>query len=224
MDQQPLLRTEHPDEYEVIVVGGSFAGLSAALQLARARRQVLVVDAGKPRNRFAKASHGFLGQDGRAPGEILETARQQLRAYPTVTFRFVEATHAEGQLDDFRVQFGSEGGARGRRLVLATGVTDHLPDLPGLRELWGTGVAQCPYCHGYELSGKPLAVLKTGKGSVHQALLLRDWSEHVTLLTHGSTTLTAGECEQLRADGIRIEEAPLARLLGAEGELKAVAF
>ncbi|HEV8456427.1 MAG TPA: NAD(P)/FAD-dependent oxidoreductase, partial [Gemmatimonadales bacterium] len=161
---------EPPAEYEVIVVGGSFAGLSAAMQLARARRRVLIIDTGKPRNRFAKTSHGFFGQDGRAPKEILETARRQLLAYPTVKFLRAEAIHAVGEKDRFLVRFGDNGEARARRLVLATGVTDHLPEVPGMKELWGTGVAHCPYCHGYEVSGRKLAVFSVGKASVHQAL------------------------------------------------------
>src|SRR5688572_5011463 len=123
-------------EYEAIVVGGSFAGLSAAMQLALARRQILVVDAGRPRNRFARSAHGFLGQDGRTPREILDTARQQVGAYPTVHFSTDAALRAREGNGSFYIGFADGREAEGRRIVLATGVTDHLPDIPGVRELW----------------------------------------------------------------------------------------
>jgi thioredoxin reductase len=211
-----------PAEVDVAVVGGSFAGLSAAMQLGRARRRVLLVDAGQPRNRFARASHGFLGQDGRPPQDILKDARHQVLAYPTVHFHQGVATRAAREEDRFRLRLASGQEVRARRLVLATGVTDHLPDVPGMRELWGTGVNHCPYCHGYEVSGRPLAVFSTGPGSIHQALLLRDWSEEVTLLTNKTHTLTEEERDRLQARGVRIEEAPVARLIGDGEELAAV--
>lgn len=216
-------------DYEAIVIGGSFAGLSAAMQLARARRKILVLDAGKPRNRFARASHGFLGQDGRAPGEIMETARKQLLAYPTVDFHTAEATDAAMQDGAFVVTFGGGGKARAGRLVLATGMTDHLPDVPGMQELWGEGVNSCPYCHGYEVAGRKLAVFGVGEMSVHYAALIRDWSDDVTLLTNGGGWLTAEHRASLGVRGVQIEEAPLARLIpnGREPhprELEAVEF
>src|SRR5688572_15196043 len=167
--------------HDVIVVGGSFAGLSAAMQLGRARRRVLVVDAGRPRNRFAHSSHGFLGQDGRSPAEILETFRQQVLAYPTVELRQDEASDARDAGDGgFVVELGSGGSVRARRLVLATGVVDELPAVPGLAERWGVTVLHCPYCHGYEVADTRLGVLATGEGSMHHALLLPDWSADVT--------------------------------------------
>src|SRR5688572_26772452 len=126
------------DIYDAIIVGGSWAGLSAAMQLARARRRVLVLDAGRPRNRFAHAAHGFLGQDGRTPAAIMETARAQVLAYPTAELRQDEATQAAaGQAGAFEIALASGSSVHARRLVLATGVVDELPDLPGLRERWG---------------------------------------------------------------------------------------
>ncbi len=216
-------------EYEAIVIGGSFAGLSAAMQLARARRKILVLDAGKPRNRFARASHGFLGQDGRAPKEIMETARKQLLAYPTVAFHAAEATDAAMQDSAFAVAFGDGGEARAKRLVLATGMTDHLPDVPGMQELWGEGVNSCPYCHGYEVAGRKLAVFGVGEMSVHYAALIREWSDDVTLLTNGGEWLTAEGRAFLGARGVQIEEVPLVRLIPNANEahqkgLEAVEF
>lgn len=221
-------------EYEVIIVGGSFAGLSAAMQLARARRKILVLDNGKPRNRYARASHGFLGQDGRAPEEILSIARQQLMAYPTVHFHSGTATGAVRKDGAFAVTFRDgitegENITHARRLVLATGLRDHLPDVPGMMALWGEGVNQCPYCHGYEVADRRIAVFGTGDWAVHLLGLLRDWSDQVTLLTHGGDWLTPEHRAALTAQSIEIEEAPVARLVPSaekwkERELAAVEF
>jgi thioredoxin reductase len=206
------------DSYDVVVVGGSWAGLSAAMQLARARRRVLVVDAGRPRNRFARTSHGFLGQDGRTPAAVLETAREQLLAYPTAEFRRDEATAAAPPAaprdGTFEVALASGATARARRLVLATGIVDELPDLPGLRERWGTSVLHCPYCHGYEVAGGRLGVLAVGEPSVHQALLLPDWSADVTLFTNGSFEPTPAQCDALAARGVRVESRLVTEVVG----------
>ena len=213
-------------DYDIVVIGGSFAGLSAAMQIARARRKVLVLDGGQPRNRFAPASHGFLGQDGRAPREIMAIARTQLLAYPTVDFQALEATSAAAQDGAFVVSFPQGGGVRARRLILATGMTDHLPEVPGMQELWGEGVNQCPYCHGYEVADRRIAVFGVGPASVHHAAMVREWSSSVTLLTHGGDWLTAEARADLDARGIGVDEVPVARLIphGAGRELEAVEF
>ena len=206
---------EHP--YDAVVVGGSFAGLSAAMQLGRARRRVLVVDAGSPRNRFAHASHGFLGQDGRAPAAILETARAQLLAYPTVRLREDAVTHAAAGGDAFELALasgGGDGGLRARRLVLAFGIVDELPALPGLRERWGVSVLHCPYCHGYEVRDGRLGVLAVAEHSIHQARLLRDWSADVTLFTNDVLAPTADQLDVLRARGVRVDARPVVALEG----------
>src|SRR5215212_7100600 len=139
--------------HDAIVVGGSYAGIAAALQLVRARRKVLVIDGGARRNRFASSSHGFLGQDGRDPGEIAATAREQLLAYPTVTWIEGAATRAHAAGTAFAVTLGDGATHEARRLILASGVTDELPDIPGVAERWGRSIFHCPYCHGYELGG-----------------------------------------------------------------------
>ena len=203
---------------DVIIAGGSFAGLSAAMQLARARRRVLVVDTGLPRNRFAVASHGFLGQDGQAPEAILETARAQLLAYPTAELRWEEAEVAALRDDGtFEVALASGTSERARRLVLATGVVDELPEVPGLRERWGRSVLHCPYCHGYEVAGRRLGMLGAGEASMHLALLLPDWSGDVTLFTNGTFEPTAEHRARLAARGVRVEPRAVAEIVG-EGE------
>jgi thioredoxin reductase len=218
--------TETTDTYDVLVVGGSWAGLSAAMQLARARRRVLVVDAGQPRNRFARTSHGFLGQDGRTPAAILETARAQVLAYPTAELRRDEATRAaprpEPDGGGFEVALASGRTARARRLVLATGVVDELPDVSGLRERWGRSVLHCPYCHGFEVAGGRLGVLAVGESSVHQALLLPDWSADVTLFTYGTFEPTIAQRDALSARGVRVEPRPVAGLVGDGAALAGV--
>ena len=206
------------DTLDVIVAGGSFAGLSAAMQLARARRRVLVVDTGLPRNRFAVASHGFLGQDGQSPEAILETARAQLLAYPTAELRWEEAEVAALRDDGtFEVALASGTSERARRLVLATGVVDEPPEVPGLRERWGRSVLHCPYCHGYEVAGRRLGALAVGEASMHQVLLLPDWSGDVTLFTNGTFEPTAEQRARLTARGVRVEPRAVAAIVG-EGE------
>ncbi len=193
------------DSHDVIVIGGAFAGIAAALQLARARRRVLVVDDGNPRNRFATAAHGFLGQDGRPPHEILAEARAQIERYPTVTFLRDRATHATAHGDhSFDVELSSGAIAHARRLILATGVVDELQDIPGLAERWGRTVLHCPYCHGYEVADGRLGVLTRGDASLHLASMLLDWSSEVTLFTNGPFPAGAGERQALEKRGIRV--------------------
>lgn len=211
------------ETYDVIVVGGSFAGLAAAMQLGRARRRVLLVDAGKPRNRFAHASHGFLGQDGRSPAEILDVFRSQVLAYPTVRFLAGEVSDAQNAGEDgFDVSLASGERPRAQRLVLATGIIDDLPPVPGVRERWGVTVLHCPYCHGYEVGDQRLGVLATGEMSLHQAVLLRDWSAEVTLFTNQVLDLEADQRAALEARGIRVEEEAVEELAGTAPELEGV--
>ena len=208
--------------YDAVIVGGSFAGLSAAMQLARARRRVLILDTGLPRNRFAHASHGFLGQDGRKPAEILETGRAQVLAYPTAELRQDAAVRASGGNGAFEVRLASGVLVGARRLVLATGVVDELPDLPGLRERWGQTVLHCPYCHGYEVADRRLGVLAAGEANLHQALLLPDWSGDVTLFTNGTFEPDAGQLEALATRGARVEPRRVVELLGKGTDLEGV--
>ncbi|HEX2190624.1 MAG TPA: NAD(P)/FAD-dependent oxidoreductase [Longimicrobiaceae bacterium] len=207
--------------YDAIVVGGSFAGLSAAMQLARARRRVLVVDSGLPRNRFAEASHGFFGQDGRAPYELLRDAAGQVAAYPTVAFVRGEATDAGRVEGGFTVALDDGREERAARLVLATGVRDELPPIPGLRERWGRTVLHCPYCHGYEVAGRALGVLASHPHSLHQAALIPDWGP-TTLFTQGLHEPDAEQAALLAGRGVRVERTPVVELLGAAPGLEAV--
>ncbi len=203
--------------YEAIVVGGSYAGLSAALQLARARRRVLVIDGGERRNRFAATSHGFLGQDGRAPGEIVAEARDQLLRYPNVAWRSGLALSARQAGEGFAIETG-DGAVQGDRVVLAVGVTDALPDVPGLTERWGRSVFHCPYCHGYELDQGRIGVLAGSELSMHHALMLPDWGP-TTFFLNGAFEPDSAQLSELERRGVVVERTPVARVTGERADM-----
>lgn len=204
----------HPStEFDTIVIGGSYAGLSAAMQLARARRRVLVIDAGQRRNRYARHSHGFLGHDGREAAAIAADGRAQVMKYPTV--RWLEGTAAQAtRLESgFRVTLQDGGAYNAQRLVLATGVVDELPPVTGLAERWGSSVFHCPYCHGYELMEGAIGVLATGPLSMHHALMLPDWGQ-VTLLLNGAFEPDEAQLASLQKRGVAIERTPVKAITG----------
>lgn len=199
--------------HDVIIIGGSYAGLSAALPLARARRTILVVDAGVRRNRFAAFSHGFLTQDGVPPDQVAHTAQAQLMAYDTVDWSATPVAQVSGQADAFAVGLQDGTQHTARRLVLATGVSDTLPELPGLAERWGRQVFHCPYCHGYELQQGPVGVLATSAMSSHQALMLPDWGP-TTFFLNDIAEPDTGTLAQLQARSVTIVRGKVERLEG----------
>lgn len=199
--------------YDVIVVGGSYAGMAAALQLVRARRSVLVIDAGKRRNRAASHSHGFLSQDGADPAVIASTARRQLEAYSTLSWVDDLVVKASGSRDVFNVETSTGEAYGARRLLLATGVSDTVPDIKGLAERWGTSVFHCPYCHGYELDQGQIGVIAANPLSVHQAQLLPEWGS-VTFLTNGVVELDEPTLQDLAKRGVTVEAARIDRIEG----------
>lgn len=206
--------------YDVIIVGGSYAGLSAGLQLGRARRSVLVLDAGQRRNRFASTSHGFLGQDGQAPEAIAAKGRAELLAYGTVTWREAAVTEIRAIAGGFSVHAGSDE-HQSKRVILATGIADELPAVPGLMERWGRTVFHCPYCHGYELGMGRLGVLASSPLSMHQAVLVSEWASpgQMTFFLNGVFEPDAEQLADLAARGIPVERALVA---GVEGDAPAV--
>lgn len=210
-------------QHDAIIVGGSFAGLAAATYIARGRRSVAVIDAGAPRNRFAAHSHGFLAQDGSDPAAILSAARGQLEAYPNVTFVETRARDAHPIDGGFAVAVDGGGTLEAARLVLAFGLTDLLPDVPGLRERWGRSVLHCPYCHGYEFAGQRLGVLDTAPHSTHQAMLIAEWGP-TTLFLDGKNMPDAATQAELARRGVRIEPAPVRSLEGEPGILSHLAL
>lgn len=206
-----------PITTEVLVAGGSFAGISAAMQLARARRQVTVIDAGQPRNRFAEHAHGFFGHDGAAPAEMLDRARQQLTRYDTVRFVGGAVTSARRDGRGFEIGLADGERLRAERLVVATGVVDTLPDLPGVERHWGRKVLHCPYCHGYEIPGRRIGVLARSAMAVHQAMLVADWGD-VTLFLDEAVEPDQAALDQLARRGVTIDRRRLAELAGGDGD------
>ncbi|WP_305728683.1 methyltransferase domain-containing protein [Nonomuraea pusilla] len=205
-------RTTMVDEaYDVVVAGGGAAGLSGALALARARRSVLVVDAGQPRNAPAGHAHNYLGREGTPPGELLASGREELARYggQVVTGR-VEAVAKDGE--GFLVTLDGGGSVRARRLLWATGLADELPDVPGLAQRWGKDVLHCPYCHGWEVRDRRIGVLATGPLSGHQVELWRQWSRDVHLLLHRTPALDDERAERLAALGVTVVEGEVAGL------------
>lgn len=207
-------------EYDTVVIGGSYAGLAAALQLARARRTVLVLDAGVRRNRFAGHSHGFLGQDGQPPELIQSKGKSEVLHYPSVTWWDGLATSAVKLSDGFAVRTASEE-FHAKRLILATGVTDELPPVPGLAEGWGKRVFFCPYCDGYEFQLGRLGVLATGPQSAHFALLVSEWGAPgaTTLLLNGGPEPDPAVRPSLAARGISLEPDLLDHVDGGQASL-----
>jgi len=170
---------------DVIIIGGSFAGLAAALQLGRARRKVTVLDTGLPRNRFADHSHGLLGHDHKPPLDILAEARQQLARYPTVRLVNARAESVSGAIDDFSVLTGDGVTLKARRLILSYGVTDQMPEVPGFAEGWGTSIVPCPYCDGFEVAGRHWGLIWSGPPSHNYVRLYHDWTDTLTVFAHG---------------------------------------
>lgn len=205
-------------EQDVIIIGGSFAGMAAALQLLRARRSVLVIDSAQRRNRVATRSHGVLGQDGADPAQVVRIARSQLEAYPTLSWVNGKAVSIEGQRDSFTVTTDAGQVHSARRILFATGVTDHLPQVEGLAERWGRTIFHCPYCDGYELDQGRIGVIGSGSRSLHQAELLTEWGQ-VTFLPNGALVLDSEEQRGLEERGVKIEGTPIARI-EAEADLR----
>ncbi|MET9339376.1 NAD(P)/FAD-dependent oxidoreductase [Nonomuraea sp. NPDC003804] len=213
-------------EYDVIVIGAGAAGLNAALVLSRARRRVAVVDAGEPRNAPAAHMQGFLSRDGMSPAALLAVGRDEVTGYGA---RWVEGRVDQvNQLDQvdqvepgFAVQLAGGATLTARRVLVATGLRDELPDIPGVRERWGKDLLHCPYCHGYEVRDEPIGVLGTNPGALHHALLLRQWSGDVVLFSH-TLELTDEDRVRLAARGVPVVEGVIKRLVVDGDRLRGV--
>jgi thioredoxin reductase len=209
---------------DVVIIGGGPAGLSAALMLGRCRRKVLVCDNGHPRNEASHAMHGFISRDGMPPAEFLEVARQELKTYDTVEFRHVTVTSAECQEGAFVTTLATGEQLRSRKLLIATGVRDNVPDIEGIKELYGRSVFHCPYCDGWEIRDTPIAIYGQGERGYGLALELTAWSRDLVLCTDGPCEIEAGKVERLRRNGITIREQRIARLEGDAGILQRIVF
>ncbi|GGK99666.1 putative FAD-dependent pyridine nucleotide-disulphide oxidoreductase [Planomonospora parontospora subsp. parontospora] len=190
--------------YEVVVVGGGAAGLSGALTLARARRSVLVIDSGSPRNAPAEGVHTYLGREGLPPAELLATGRREVTGYGGEIAEGTAVTAERLADGGFRVVLDDGSSVVADRLLVTTGLVDELPDVPGLAERWGREVLHCPYCHGWEVRDQAIGILAVGPLAVHQALMWRQWSREVTLFQHTAPAFTAEEYEQLAARDVTV--------------------
>jgi thioredoxin reductase len=206
------------DSYDVVVVGGGPAGLNGALILARARRAVLVIDAGEPRNAPAEGVHGFLSREGVPPAELTRIGRDEVRLYGGEVIDG-RVTSAATDGDGFTVTLEDGRTVRSRRLLVTTGLVDELPAVPGVRERWGKDVVHCPYCHGWEVRDRAIGVLATGPFSVHQTLLFRQWSPDITLLLHTQPPPDDTEMEKLEALDIRVVAGEVVALEAAGARL-----
>ncbi|MBA3824405.1 MAG: NAD(P)/FAD-dependent oxidoreductase [Ktedonobacterales bacterium] len=210
--------------FDVIIVGGGAAGLSAALVLGRARREVLLCGEGAPRNVPSPHAHSFFSRDGMAPLALLQIGREQLAPYRSVTYRPQAVVAAVRDAAGFTVVLGDGTREAARRLLLATGVVDELPAIPGLAERWGISVLHCPYCHGWEVRDQPLAVLGNDALAVEQALLISQWSRDLVLCTNGPATFTEDDQHRLRRRGITIHEGHITQVDGVNGTLAHIQF
>jgi thioredoxin reductase len=224
------ISADGPDDgatWDVVVVGGGAAGLSAALVLGRARRRLAVVDAGRPRNAPAAHMQGFLGSDGLPPAELLARGRDEVAGYGghliTGTVAGITRADPSGASDPpLQVSLGDGVVLSARRVLVTTGLRDDLPDIPGVRERWGRDVLHCPYCHGYEVRDQPLGVLGGTPDAIAHAHLIRQWSDDVVFFTHGDP-VTAEQREELIARAIGIVDAPIASLVVEDDRLAGVA-
>ncbi|MFD2648287.1 NAD(P)/FAD-dependent oxidoreductase [Devosia albogilva] len=206
---------------DVIIVGGSFAGLAAAMQLGRARRKVTLLDTGLNRNRYASHAHNVLGFDGVPPGDVLSQAREQVAAYPTVKLVQGRAETVSGEPDDFTIKTAEGESFTGRRLILSYGIVDEFPDIPGFAESWGKTVIHCPFCHGYEVAGRRWGLLFSSLLSLHATSLYADWTDDITLILDGND-IPDEERSKLEKRGVKIHDGKLAAIQQAGGGISGV--
>ncbi|HOY20401.1 MAG TPA: NAD(P)/FAD-dependent oxidoreductase [Haliscomenobacter sp.] len=209
---------------DVVIIGGSYAGLAAAMALGRSLRKVLILDAGEPCNRQTPHSHNFLTQDGQVPAHIGAIARAEVLQYPTVRLRKIWVNAVQAIEGGFQVTGAGAEVFQGKKLLLTTGVKDQMPDLPGFAECWGISVLHCPYCHGYEVKKQALGVLANGETAFEMARLIDHWSSGLTLFTNGPLRMEKAQVEKLEAKSIRIVETPIRALEHKAGYLQNIHF
>lgn len=210
--------------FDVIIIGGSYSGLSAAMALGRALRKVLVIDAGNPCNKQTPHSHNFLTNDGKTPKEITNLAKQQLQQYPTVRLLDGFASKGTQTAEGFTIQTESGELFSSRKLIVATGIKDRMPAIPGFAESWGISVLHCPYCHGYEVRNQPTGILADGETGIELSSLIANWTKDLTLYTNGPSALTDEQKAKLEKNQIDIVETEINRLDHAHGYINNIVF
>lgn len=206
--------------FEVIIIGGSYAGLSAALALGRSLRNVLVIDAGKPCNRQTPHSHNFITHDGRRPAEISGQAKDQVLQYPTVSFLNDLVVSATRESNEFHIRTEKGKSFVAKKILLATGISDLMPDIKGFKECWGISVLHCPYCHGYEVRNTKIGILGNGEQGLELVKLIQNWSKDLVLFTNGPSSLSPAHMEITNKLKVTIVESPIAELEHTHGQLK----
>ena len=211
-------------EFEVVIIGGSYAGLSAAMALGRALRKVLIIDSGLPCNRQAPHSHNFITQDGEKPGIIAEKAKEQVLKYETVKFLMDLAVNGKKTGNGFEIATQSGKVFSAKKLVFATGVKDIMPNVKGFSECWGASVIHCPYCHGYEVKNQNTGILANGSDAFHYAQLVRNWTKDLTLFTNGKSELTQEQTAKIKKHNIPIIQKEIKALKHQDGAVQAIVF
>ena len=210
--------------FDVIIVGGSYSGLSAALALGRALKSVLIIDDNQPCNKQTPISHNFITQDGKTPGDITGEARSQVMQYPTVTFYEGLAINGIRLENGFEIQTQTGAAFRSKKLIFATGLNDLLPDIEGYAACWGISVLHCPYCHGYEVRQEKTGILDLSGHSYELSGLISNWTDDLTLYSNGPAKLTVAQLEKLASHGIAIIQKPIAQLEHINGHLQNLVF
>ncbi|WP_143306039.1 NAD(P)/FAD-dependent oxidoreductase [Chitinophaga vietnamensis] len=208
--------------YDALIIGGSYAGLSAAMALGRSHRQVLVLDSGLPCNRQTPHSHNFITQDGNTPAAIAAIAREQVAAYPSVSFHTGKAISGRNEQGLFYITTEAGETFAGKKVLFATGLTDELPDIPGFAECWGISVIHCPYCHGYEYTNVPTGILMNGDMAWHIVQLLYNLTKELTIFTNGPVTLSETQVSQLAKYRIAVNDTPVTSITHEAGQLHAI--
>jgi thioredoxin reductase len=210
--------------FEVIIIGGSYAGLSAAMVLGRSIRKVLIIDSGNPCNKQTPYSHNFITHDGETPAAITHKAKEQVMAYPTISFMDGKVIHAEKRNELFDIETEKGQHFLAERLLFATGVSDQMPDIKGFAECWGISILHCPYCHGYEVRNAATAILGNGDLAWHLGMLLTNWTKDITLLTNGAAAFSATHLAALDEQNINIIEKDVSDIIHENGQIKQVYF
>lgn len=212
------------ERFDTIIIGGSYSGLSAAMALGRALRKVLIIDGGKPANRFTPHAHNFITHDGRSPNEIATLARQQVDQYPTVKQINGFVVSTEKVVNEFIVGLNSGANYSATKLIFSTGIIDVMPNIPGFGDCWGKSVLHCPYCHGYEVRNVKTGILGNGDYAFEFGSLISNWTQDLTIFTTGAATLTTEQKEKLSSHNISIVEDKIQALKHEQGYLKSIVF
>ncbi|MDF9800867.1 thioredoxin reductase [Catalinimonas alkaloidigena] len=211
-------------DFEVIIIGGSYSGLSAGMSLGRALRKVLIIDSDMPCNRQTPHSHNFITQDGKTPTEIARVARVQVQAYDTVNFYEGQAVSAQKTDEGFEIRTHSGESFTAKKLIFATGLKDIIPDISGFAECWGVSILHCPYCHGYEVRHKKTGILANGDMGFHFVQLISNWTKNLMLFTNGKPTLNAEQTQIIRKNNIEIIDKALISIEHQDKQIQGVTF